>query len=296
MKILAPLARTDEVEPLVLSGADEFYCGLMNKSGPLNDRPNVAQFNFANAAELSQAVSQAHKFGKRVFLAINAQAVDFKEALDQVKAALGAQIDGLILANPLLIKKIKSMHPQLELNASCLGTVFNSESINFFKKLGIKRFHLPRQLGLEQLKLIQNNISGVQLSVFGMKGMCMNTEAFCLLHFTKKDRFIPCQHFKTITVRGQREMTKEYLDKKINMPRFSCSLCALRPLNKIGIESVKIEGRGADIQAKVRHVAIIKQALSKIKYYPDDTTYIRFCKRLFKEYFNEPCRKEYCYF
>jgi collagenase-like PrtC family protease len=159
MKILAPLARIDEVEPLILSGADEFYCGLMNKKGALNDRPNTAQFNFANAAELGSAVKVAHKFGKRVFLAINAQTVDFKEAFDQVKAALSAGIEGLILSNPLLIKRIKRMHPKLELNASCLCAVFNSESVNFFKKLGIKRFHLPRQLGLEQLKLIHDNIS-----------------------------------------------------------------------------------------------------------------------------------------
>lgn len=296
MRILSPLSKIEEVEPLILAGADEFYCGLMNKGGILNDRQNTAKYNFETAAELSRAVYLAHKKGKKIFLALNAKAVNIKEAFSHVHIAYRLKIDGLILSNPLLMKKVKSTHPELELDSSCLCAVFNSRSVNYFKKFGIKRFHLPRQLGLDQLKSIRDNVSGVRLSVFGMRGMCVNIEAFCLLHNIKKAFLIHCRDFKTLLVKGESGISKEYVDKKIKMPPFSCSLCALRRLKSIGIESVKVEGRGADIQSKIKFVSAVKKALSGMGHYHNDASYGKFCKIIFKEYFNEPCRQEYCYF
>ena len=65
---------------------------------------------------------------------------------------------------------------------------------------------------------------------FGMMGMCVNIEAYCFLHYLKEDYFIPCKHFKVKKITGPGKVSKEEMNKKITMPRFSCAMCALKKL------------------------------------------------------------------
>lgn len=68
MKIISPLTKIEEVEPLCIAGADQFYCGLIDEGESLNDRSNTREFNFCNIEELSKATNVAKKFEKDIFL------------------------------------------------------------------------------------------------------------------------------------------------------------------------------------------------------------------------------------
>lgn len=296
MKILSPLVREEEVQPLAEAGADEFYCGLVNPGGALNDRPNNDRNSFGDVTHLQRAAKAARRSKKRIYLAVNSPALDLEAAAAQARTAERIGMDGLIVSNLLLIQRVRDMGLKLELNASCLGAVFNSQSIRFFQQLGVSTFHLPRQLGLEQLRMIRQELPDVRLSVFGMRGMCVNVEAFCLLHNLKEGYFVPCQHFRTLSVSGPGAATKAALNKKINMPAYSCALCALRQLDAMGIHSIKIEGRNASAKDKVRHVTMIKKALDSVRPGGNDDDHGVLCRRLFKRYFHEDCREEYCYY
>jgi len=296
IKILSPLVQKEEVEPLVSAGVDEFYCGLLHYKGSMNDRPNNDKFNFSSFGELSKAITMTHKFGKKIFLTINKPSLNLEAAIDQAKKAERIGIDGLIVSNPLLIKRLKDLNLNLELNASCLCAVFNSQSIQFFKWLGIETFHLPRHLGIEHVRMLLQKHPNTRLSVFGMQGMCMNIEAFCQLHYLKEEYFIPCKHFKTVNILGSQSLPNNILDKRINMPKFSCGMCALKSFADMGIYSIKIEGRQLPLQKKITHVSIIKKALDNLETCHNNTTYIGLCKKLFKEHFHEDCETEYCYY
>ena len=296
MKILAPLAKFEEVTPLALAGADQFYCGLLDTKEALNDRPNTGEYNFPDISELSKAVKMAHRLGKTIYLVINNPTPTLKRAMAQAKIAGHLGIDGLILSNNLLIKRIKGMNLKMNLGGSCLLAVCNSWSVKFAQDLGLKTLHLPRQLGINDVKRIADNASGMELSVFGMMGMCVNIEAYCFLHYLKEDYFIPCKHFKVKKIIGHGKVSKEEMNKKITMPRFSCAMCALKKLKDIGVASVKIEGRGAPLHEKIRNVSALKQALQATQNYRQDKDYQACCKKIFKKYFNEPCKPEYCYF
>ena len=107
MKILAPLSNLAEVKPLCIAGADQFYCGLVHKNESLNDRPNTSRFSFSNIDELSKAVDIANKLRKDVFLAINNMTPSLDAALDQARIAEKLGIKGVIVSNPLVMKRIR---------------------------------------------------------------------------------------------------------------------------------------------------------------------------------------------
>ncbi|GAI16345.1 unnamed protein product, partial [marine sediment metagenome] len=186
MKILSPLSRAEEVELLCKAGVDQFYCGLVHEDEALNDRPNTSKFNIGSIEELTQAVKIAHRFKRCVFLVINNLSPNLDKAINQVKIAEQIGITGVIISNPLLMEKIRKMELKLDLCVSCLTGILNSQAINFFKQFGVKVVHLPRHLGIKDLEMLSKNVSGIELCVFGLNGMCINIEAFCSLHCLKK--------------------------------------------------------------------------------------------------------------
>jgi putative protease len=296
MKILSPLSKVEEVEPLVKAGADEFYCGLVNQCAPLNDRPNNSKFNFSNIGELDRAVKIAKSFNKDVYLAINKPTVQLDLALKQAETAERLGMKGVIVSNLLLMRLITKKKLKLDVCVSCLDPAFNSKSIDFFKKFDVKIIHLPRHLGLRDLEMLSKNSSGIELSVFGFNGMCINIESFCSLHSLKKDYFIPCEHFKTTEILGDYRGSKEEVTKKISSPDVSCGICAFKKLEEIGIRNIKIEGRDFSTNDKVRAVSLAKKSIEFCKKDIDYKEYISHCKKLFVEFFNDACEQEYCYF
>ncbi|MCK5026725.1 MAG: U32 family peptidase [Nanoarchaeota archaeon] len=296
MKILSPLSNPEEVKPLCAAGADQFYCGLVHKNEALNDRPNTSRFSFSNIDELSKAVDIANKLRKDVFLAINNMTPSLDAALDQARIAEKLGIKGVIVSNPLVMKRIREEKLKLDVCASCLTGALNSQGINFFQKLGAKLIHLPRHVGIKDLEMISNNLEGIELSVFGMNGMCINIEAYCSLHYLKNEYFIPCNNFKTIELAGEGSLSKTEINKKINSPKISCGICAFKRFKKIGISSIKIEGRGISTNKKIINVSIVKEALDLANENVNDADFHLLCKRLFKKHFNEDCKVEYCYF
>ena len=296
MKILAPLSNLEEVKPLCIAGADQFYCGLVHKNESLNDRPNTSRFSFSNIDELSKAVDIANKFGKDVFLAINNLTPNLDAALGQARIAERLGIKGVIVSNPLVMKRIMEEKLKLDICASCLTGALNSQAINFFKKLGAKIIHLPRHVGIKDLEMIANHVNDIELSVFGMQGMCINIEAYCSLHYLKREYFIPCNYFKTTEIIGKGALVKSEIDKRINSPVISCGICAVKRLKKIGIASIKIEGRGISTNKKLRNVSLLQASLELANEQIEEKDYFLLCKRLFKKHFNEDCKEEYCYF
>lgn len=296
LRILSPLSSLREVKPLVETGADEFYCGLFSSRCSLNDRPNNVKYNFPDSSALSKAVSRVKNLNKKIYLTINKPSINIREAVAQAKIAERLRMDGVIVSDLLLIQTLRDMNLRLELNGSCLGAVFNSRSIRFFEQLGIETFHLPRQLGLDQLRMIRRSHPKAKLSVFGMRGLCVNVEAFCLLHELKAGVFKPCESFYVKGVAGKTLISKKDLNVKLNMPRYSCGLCALYRLNNLGIDSIKIEGRGADIKSKASSVLAVREALNFLSSCSQEDVFCRFCRKLFRRNFGEACQEQYCYF
>lgn len=296
MKILSPLLSTKEVRPLSIAGADQFYCGLIDKNGQINDRPNTTKFNFSDIEELARAVKKANSLKKEIFLVINNSVLNIEDSINQALKAEEIGMTGVIAANLLLMEKLRKMNLSIELCASCITAVLNSEGARFLERFGVKTIHLPRHVGLNDLAAMKKNKSDAKLSVFAMNGMCSNIEAFCSLHSLQEEYFIPCKYFKTSRIIGDGTISKRMIDRRIKCKPFSCGVCAFKRLREIGIDSIKIEGRQIPLNEKVVSVEITKRCVEMSKKDIDEVEYQKFCRGLFKQYFKQDCNIEYCYF
>ncbi len=296
MQILSPLKEAKEVLPLSQEGADAFYCGLVDEFGALNDRPNTEEFNFTSMKDLQQAVAIAHEHKKAVFLVVNHLSPNFQRALYQVDIARQLKMDGVILANFLLMEKVKALKSSLQIHASCLTATFNSMTAQFLKECGAGHIHLPRHLGITEVTELIAGAVDVSFGVFAVSGMCINIEAFCSLHGLSTKECFPCLHFRACDVQKNQTINRYECEEKMNSPQEACALCALPALQKAGIQTLKIEGREESLQGKIQHVRMLKQGLMLMDQKRNAQQYIKECRQLFQHTYKMACQDKYCFF
>ena len=77
---------------------------------------------------------------------------------------------------------------------------------------------------------------------------------------------------------------------------FGCAACALFKLNMLGIDALKVVGRGYQAERKVFNVAFLKNCLNLLDRSSSEEGYIRQAKHLFHEHFRQSCNDSYCYY
>lgn len=296
MKILSPLKSLDEVGPLCEAGADQFYCGIISDD-PLNDRPNTSEYNFNSKEDFIKATVEITKRGKEIFLALNSPTADMNQSLFQAKMAYESGA-GVIISNLLLMQKVHQLFPKIKIYASCLTGTLNSEGVNFLSNLGATGIHLPRHLGFEDLRRIRPKVPKTELSVFGFEGRCVNIEAFCALHDLvdgSERQFVPCKYFEVSQLSNGCSLDSKTFSKKINLPKYSCGICGIKQLKAIGIDVIKIEGRGFSKERKIAHIRTVKEALEIADNLSQDM-FEEKCKNIFVKNMASNCESSYCYF
>ncbi|MBF0504814.1 MAG: U32 family peptidase [Candidatus Omnitrophica bacterium] len=297
MRILSPLLNFNEVEPLCDAGADDFYCGLVDEKAPINERPLNWRFCFKSLGELRKSVQAIHRRGKRVFLAINSPRPSLKRSVDQALIAREIGMDGVILANLFLIKKIRDLKLGLELQASCLIATFNSETMMFLKGMGVTHIHLLGQMSVWEIKKLFQNTEGVKFSVFVLDMRCRFIPSICCgaLHGVHKEPSTGCI-FRTLGVIADKKEALGVFDKKLNRPQVSCGLCAIRSLNQAGVHSLKIAGRSNSLETKYSQIVMVKEGIHLINKSICESDLIRRCKGIFEKGQGYPCVSEFCRF
>ncbi len=189
MKIVAPLNRPDEIKDLIEAGANELYCGLINKTqwqeyanfACLNRREDIFS-NLNDPKELKKATRIAHHYNVPIVLALN-EFYDENQsdaALRQVREAIDCGIDALLVADLGLILMLKDKFKKIKLYLSSCATVFNSKAIELYAELGVKRIVLHRHLNIEEIKVLKGLIKGqLDLEVFILNEKCYNLDGYC---------------------------------------------------------------------------------------------------------------------
>jgi len=189
IKILTPVSKPEEIEPLIKAGADEFYAGVFSKEwhnkykiGNVNDR-DMAASNFKSFDELKKAVEIANSYNTNIHFTLNRMGIiqeQYPFAISQAKEAIKAGVDSIIVADLGLIHLLQKFN--VDLHVSTLGTIFNSETAKFYKKYGIKRVVLPRHITIKEVMQIKKGAPGLELEAFILNAKCPGEEGFCTFH------------------------------------------------------------------------------------------------------------------
>jgi putative protease len=247
-ELLAPAGTFEKLVTAIHYGADAVYLGgrdfsLRAKAG-----------NFSQEA-MAEAVSYAHERAVKVYVTINILAHNQDlEGLDPYLLSLQQlRVDGLIIADPGILMRARTLVPQLPLHLSTQANVTNYAAASFWLSQGASRLNLARELSLPEIAEIRNQVQG-ELEIFVHGALCISYSGRCMLsnYMTGRDAnqgncAHPCRYSYALTEEkrpGQYFPVEE--DERGTYIFNSKDLCLLERLPELvaaGANSLKIEGR-----------------------------------------------------
>ena len=176
IELLAPAGDFSKLKTALLYGADAVYIG--GKEFGL--RANAGNFT---DEELKAAVSYAHSLGKKIYITVNilARNYDIDKAAAYFKFLEKLNVDGAIVSDAGLIVLAREVAPALKINLSTQASALNYKAVEFWKKQGVKRVILARELSLKEIAEIHAKVPDIEIETFIHGAMCISFSGRCLL-------------------------------------------------------------------------------------------------------------------
>lgn len=313
MKIVAPIANLEEIEPLSSVGANEFYCGFIPDGWVAKFRaPNLNRClsgNFRSHAELNQAVRLAHQNACSIALVLNAQSDTDEQGnalLSIANSFLDMGGDALIVSDLGLVAELYEHVPPRRIHVSSVATCRNHSAASFCKELGASRLILPRDVTIGEACEIAGEVPGLEVETFVLnEGGVFEDGACATLHLPPHQRGPICvdsyaNHYRR---RGSGDLNKAFLGMPVDndqeyrqwlwycfscgfktneagMPFGLCGLCALPALMRGGVAAVKIAGRESPTARKLASVRMVRAVLDRIEAGECNEQVMRFAQEL----------------
>lgn len=176
-ELLSPAGNLEKLKYAVNYGADAVYCAL-DRFGMRASAGNLSP------EELKEALDYAHQRDSKVYVTLNTMPrdIELSDLREYAKILRQVTPDAFIIGDPGVMDIIKTEIPDAVLHLSTQASTVNSASINFWKKFGVSRVVLARELSLEEIKLIRQNIDPeTELECFVHGAMCVSYSGRCLL-------------------------------------------------------------------------------------------------------------------
>ncbi len=293
-----PAGNLRKLKMAILYGADAVYLGTPDMS-----LRTKSQFSLQDVIE---GVEFCHKHGKRAYLTLNlfSHNKDVPKLEEYIDTVRKVKPDGLIIADPGVFAFVKERAPELSLHISTQSNVSSWLSVKFWQGMGADLCVLAREVSFSELKEIREKCPDIMLEAFVHGAMCMTYSGRCLLSNFMAERGAnqgncanSCRWNYKLKMR-MKDGTVQALDideSNIDMFEFlleegcrpgelmpieeddrgsyilnSKDLCIMPKLDeylKIGVDSLKVEGRGKSEY----YVAIVARAyrLAIDDYYKD---------------------------
>lgn len=165
-------------------GADAVYAGQPRYS--LRVRNN--DFLHDN---LQIGINEAHQLGKKFFIAANVipHNAKIKTFMKDIAPIVAMKPDALIMADPGLIMMMRDTYPEMPIHLSVQANTVNFASVNFWKRMGVERVILSRELSLDEIAEIRQECPDTEIEVFVHGALCIAYSGRCLLsgYFNHRD-------------------------------------------------------------------------------------------------------------
>ncbi|WP_300410518.1 U32 family peptidase [Lagierella sp.] len=249
IELLAPAGDLEKLKYAIIYGADAVY--LAGQSFGMRK----ASKNF-NEDELKEAVNFVHSHQKKIYITLNI--IPHNDDLDgleeYVEFLIDIGVDALIVSDPGIYSLVRSVSDDIEVHLSTQASVTNYQTVKFWEKMGIKRTILARELSLEEIKQIKEEVPSMDLEVFVHGAMCISYSGRCLLsnYMTGRDsnRGDCAQACRWKYHLVEEKRPGEYFpieeDDKGTFIYNSKDLCMINHIPELfdtGVDSLKLEGR-----------------------------------------------------
>lgn len=242
IELLAPAGDLDKLKLAYIYGADAVYIG--GKSFSL--RYFASNFNIE---QIREGVLFAHNLNRKLYVAVNMimHNEDLSGLDEYLQTLKDIEVDAIISSSLYVVKKAKEI--KLEAHMSTQLSSLNSEAVNFYYNYGSTRIVLGREANIKEIETICKNTKA-EIEVFIHGGMCSSYSGKCMLSQIMCDRDPNrggCAHscrWKYYPFDKNKDPLFENESEYLSMSsKDLCLINEVAELAKIGVASLKIEGR-----------------------------------------------------
>lgn len=259
VELLAPAGDWPSLKAAIEAGADAIYFGLKE----LNMRMTTKNFKLS---ELDKISDLCHKNKVKCYLTLNSIIYDKEiKKLDRIiKKAKQSKIDAIIAWDLAVINLANKYN--IPIHLSTQASVSNSESLKTYKKLGVKRVILARELDLKQIKNINfpKEIFVHGALCYSISGRCFLSQELYNQSANRGECIQVCRRrYKLTDIETGKEIKTNH--KFLLSAKDLCTLPFLDKILKTNAVSLKIEGRSRSPEYVYTVTKCYKEALELIK-------------------------------
>ena len=268
-ELLAPAGNMEKLKIALHYGADAVYLG--GHSFGLRNKAD----NFS-IEEMLAALELCHGRGVKVYLTVNSYPRNeaMADLETYLKGVAPLPFDAYIVADPGVIELVREISPQRELHLSTQANTINLHSARFWRRQGIRRINMAREMSLENIRETVVSVPDVEFEAFVHGALCISYSGRCLISSMLTGRDAnqgecthPCRwNYHLVEESRPGEYFPVLEDETGTFIFNSRDLCLLEHIPALvacGVASLKIEGRMKGINYVASVLRVYRQALDE---------------------------------
>jgi len=267
-ELLAPAGDWDCVRAAVENGADGIYFGLEK----FNARMRADNFT---GTDLPKLMEFLHRRGVRGYVTLNTLVFEneLADAEKYLRTMIAAGVDAVIVQDVGVCRLIRQLSPDFPIHASTQMTITSAAGVDFARELGCTLAVLARECSLQEIEKIRSraftSAATLPLEVFihgalciAYSGQCLTSEALGGRSANRGECAQACRMPYELISDGKQVPLGDR--KYLLSPQDLAGLEVLPELIRVGVASLKIEGRLKSPEYVANITRIYRQALDAL--------------------------------
>ena len=274
-ELLMPAGDLQKLKTAIRFGADAVYLGTSD----FGLRAHAGNFDID---QLQQARQLTREAGIALYLTLNAslRPGEFAQLEGLLEELKPLDLDAYIIADPGVLATIHQVDPGRSVHLSTQSNSCNPQTAEFWRKNGINRINLARELSLDDINGFSGQTS-IELECFVHGAMCVAHSGRCLLSTAligrsanRGDCAQPCRwNYALVEETRPGEsfaIEEDYRGTYIMNSRDLCLIDQLPQLMSAGIDSFKVEGRMKSLYYVATTARVYRDAIDRLWADPTD--------------------------
>lgn len=181
-ELLLPAGSLVKLKTAILYGADAVYAGTPDMSLRTQSKFSME--------DLKKGIEFVHNHGKKIYLTLNLfmHNRDVEKLPHFVETLRVLHPDGVLIADPGVFQYVKENAPELNLFVSTQANICSYQAVKFWQSQGAKLCVLGREVTYAEMKEIREKCPDIMLECFMHGAMCMSYSGRCLISNYLADR------------------------------------------------------------------------------------------------------------